>query len=125
MVTFKCTACNRTSAKTHLELAADHKDYATNCYECIAAGVKPREFAKEVYCWAHFDGERPIATQLKRFGGKPTRPWAWQTHYHVCDACAADWIHDLSEDEQKAALRKRGVRVTEHTDGSWSYGGRA
>ncbi len=124
---FTCTACNRQSAKSHRELTAEYGEHTHHCAACLAEGVAYRSFAKTVYC-AGFakDAQNPtercgnLATQIKRWPKHCDCPACWQTFYHLCDDCAAEWMYDLPAAEQKAIMRARGAIVTDYPDGSWS-----
>lgn len=126
IVGFKCTACNRHDRKPHRELAAERDRWTHHCQACIAEGVAYRSFAKIVYCWSCSSispdhGALTLATQIKRYPNPCDCESCWQKFFHVCDACAADWIHDLSNAEYKKRLRARGAIILEMPDGGWTF----
>lgn len=122
----RCTACNRHFKSTHLELCA--MSHHHRCQEC--KDIPPLHFAKIIHCWCcncdnHISADEPIqccgnATQEKRYPKHCDCEACWQTWYHVCDKHADDWMHDKSDAEQKAIMRKRGARIIELEDG-WTF----
>lgn len=121
----RCSACNRWFRARHRALAAmgHHK----RCPDC--AGIPPMHFAAEVHCCGCTCGSglpgggacHGPATREVRWPKGCDCEACWQTRYRVCDACAADWLHDKTPEEQRAIMRRRGARVVELGGGAWTF----
>jgi hypothetical protein len=118
LVNFSCTACNRAGQKRHRELMAeaDAHPSSVHCHRC--KDIPYQSFSPDIVCWScrigraqPNDGPEVPATQIKRYPKHCDCPSCWQTFYHVCDACAADWYHDLSDADQQEHFRKKGATI--------------
>ncbi len=121
----KCAACNHSFKSRHRDLVAMR--YHPRCDKC--KDIPPLQFAKRIHCWSCNceDGlsDQPAkccgdATQEKHYPKHCDCEACWQTWYHVCDKHAEDWLHDKSDAEQKAIMRRRGARIIQLEDG-WTF----
>lgn len=120
----RCRACNRLFKTGHRELQA--MGHHWRCHNC--KDIPPMQFSKTVHCWCcNCDSSISSgeccgnATQEKHYPNNCDCEACWQTWYHVCDKHAADWMYDKSDKEQKEIMKRRGARIIELGDGSWTF----